>query len=67
MKPFALKLGTGLLALLVLAACAARPPRTSAVPECHPPDTLTCDRFAGENYNCSCQRGAKLRDILEVY
>lgn len=58
------------LALVALSACAghgAHEPRAGAVEQCAPPNTLTCDRFAGENYNCSCERGDKLKDILDVY
>lgn len=60
----------GLFALVALSACA-----TSGAPEqrakgglqCHPNETLTCDRFAGENHNCTCQRGGDLREMLDAY
>ena len=62
------RIGIGLLALLVLSACAthgSREHRAGSVKQCPPTQTLTCDRFAGENYNCSCQRGDNLRDMLD--
>ena len=61
---------TGCLALVVLSACATPgPPEEQAnrAEQCVFPDTLTCDRFAGEVYNCSCERGTKLQDIVDVY
>ena len=66
-----IKNSIGLLALVALSACvgqgAHEPTRASEVEQCPPPNTLTCDRFAGENYNCSCERGDRLKDILDVY
>lgn len=60
----------GLFALIALSACAGNSTldrRAGAVEECRPPNTLTCDRFKGENYNCSCERGDRLKDILDAY
>lgn len=62
--------GFGLLALLTLTACASqnvRQQRHAAAPKCLQSETLTCDRFADDNYNCSCQKGANVRDILDSY
>lgn len=61
--------GIGLLVLMALTACASGgTPEQSADGDvhCRPTETKTCDRFAGENYNCSCQRGDRLRDILDA-
>ena len=58
----------GLFALIALSACAfhGEPPEGDNE-DCMYPNTLTCDRFAGENYNCTCERGTKLEDIIDVY
>jgi hypothetical protein len=65
-----IKNSIGLIALVALSACAghvAHEQPASGVEQCAPPNTLTCDQFAGENYNCSCERGAKLQDIVDSY
>ncbi|MEL7185181.1 MAG: hypothetical protein AAFN50_01950 [Pseudomonadota bacterium] len=65
-----IKCGIGVLALLALSACANQgtPQQTAdAAEDCPTPNTLTCDRFNGENYNCTCQKGGSLRDMLDAY
>lgn len=63
-------ISTGLLALLAVSACSSGGSpalRADKVAQCLPTETMTCDRFAGENYNCSCQRGGNLREMLDPY
>ena len=65
-----IKNSIGLFALVALSACAghvAHERPANGIEQCAPPNTLTCDRFAGENHNCSCERGDKLKDILDSY
>lgn len=60
----------GLLSLVALSACATQEPpeeQANAAEQCSYPDTLTCDRFAGEDYNCSCEKGTKLGEIIDSY
>jgi len=62
--------GIGLLALIALSACATdRAPeqRADGTVQCLATETMTCDRFADENYNCSCERGGNLREMLDAY
>ena len=62
--------GIGIVALALLSACATGGSPEQAVDgavQCKPTETKTCDRFNGENYNCSCQRGTSLRDMLDAY
>jgi hypothetical protein len=62
--------GIGLLTLLALSACASQGPpeaQTNRVEQCSYPHTMTCDQFAGEDYNCSCERGATVGDIIDSY
>lgn len=64
------KIGIVLFALALLSACAThgQSERVAAdAPQCLYTETLTCDRFAGENYNCTCQRGDNLGDMLDAY
>ena len=61
---------SALILLLTLSACAgptATKQQASTIDECPPPNTLTCDRFAGENYNCSCESSDRLEMILDSY
>lgn len=68
MRKATIRVSIGLFSLIVLSACATSGKRQTAGAEpCPPPATVTCDRFAGENYNCSCERGSNLRDILDAY
>lgn len=70
MKITAFNIYIGLLALVALSACA-----TQEFPElqaeegmsCEPTETMTCDRFADEKYNCTCEKGDNLRDMLDAY
>jgi hypothetical protein len=60
----------GLFALVALSACATQdPPERQAEDalQCAPTETKTCDRFAGENHNCTCERGGNLREMLDAY
>ena len=62
--------GFGLFALVALSACGSQHAydrRAGTVDQCPPPNTLTCDRFAGENYNCTCEQSDRLQDILDAY
>jgi len=62
--------GIGLIALLALSACATQEKPEQVADEskkCRPDETLTCDKFSGETYNCSCEKGDNLRDILDAY
>ena len=59
-----------LFALVALSACSGNPPHEPRVvtkEQCHYPNTWTCDHHAGEDFNCSCERGGKLQDIVDVY
>ncbi len=68
MARMTIRIGIGLLALVAISACASHGvQRAGQVKQCRATETLTCDRFAGENYNCSCQRGDNLREILDPY
>lgn len=60
----------GIFSFAVLSACASRgldERLAIGVDNCPPPNTLTCDRFAGENHNCTCERSDRLKDILDSY
>ncbi len=61
----------GIIAFLTLSACATQNPdeggRAESVEKCTYPDTLTCDHFAGEDYNCSCEKGTRMGDIIDSY
>ena len=70
MTQVTIRTGIGLLAMVALSACAAHgvpERRAGGVKQCPATQTLTCDRFAGENYNCSCERGGNLREMLDPY
>lgn len=65
-----IKTGAGLLALLLLSACASQEsaePVAGEPPKCRPNETLTCDEFSGEAYNCSCEKGENLRDMVDAH
>ncbi len=65
-----IKCGFGLFALLALSACAnlkEREEMAGELKQCRQTETLTCDRFNGENHNCTCERGGNLRDMLDAY
>ena len=62
--------GTGLLALLLFGACASQESAEQAAgetPKCRPNETLTCDEFADQTYNCSCEKGDNLRDMVDAH
>lgn len=64
------KAGIGLFALLLLSACATQNSsalQAEEVTQCRHPETLTCDKFAGEVHNCTCEKGDNLRDMLDAY
>lgn len=66
----AFKTTIGLFALIILSACATveKPePQAAEGLQCHRSETLTCDRFADENYNCTCEKGDNIRDMLDAY
>lgn len=69
MKQSPIRNTVAVIALLALSACAARGSREmqAQVDSCPPTQTMTCDRFSGENYNCSCEQGDRLQDMLDVY
>lgn len=65
-----IKNSIGLVIFAALSACAAQNPdesRANSVEQCTYPDTLTCDHFAGEDYNCSCEKGTRMSDIIDSY
>ena len=65
-----IKKSVALSILFALSACAgqnAYKQKAGSIDECPPPNTLTCDRYAGENYNCSCESSDRLQDILDSY
>ena len=60
----------GVFLLLALSACAspdARDGGSGVMVQCAPPNTMTCEEFAGEKYNCTCERGDRLGDIIDSY
>ncbi len=62
------KTGIGAIALISLSACINQqgPMHAShGSKPCRLPDTLTCEKFADDNYRCTCQKGDNLRDILD--
>ena len=64
------KTGIGLFTLLALSACATQErsePLADETMQCAPTETLACDRFSGENYNCRCERGDDLKKMLDAY
>lgn len=70
MMKTAFKSGMGLFAVLALSACVtqeASEPLAEETMQCARGETLTCDRFSEENYNCSCEKGGNLRDMLDAY
>lgn len=66
-----IKISIALIALVAVSACASRIPHeeppSGKAESCPPPYTLACDRFAGENRNCTCERSDRLKDILDSY
>ncbi len=70
MNTSAIRTSIVLVALLTLSACATQEPdeyQTEVVMQCPTGQTLTCDEFAGETHNCSCEKGGNLRDMLDAY
>lgn len=70
MKKSVIKAGIGLFALLTFSACATQESselQAEETMQCRSDETLTCDEFAGETYNCSCEKGDNLRDMLDAY
>ena len=63
-----IRAGLALLAALTLAGCGAqRSYESQATAEsCEYPDTLTCEEFAGELFNCVCANEDDLRRMFEV-
>ena len=62
--------GIGVFALVALSACATQEraePLAEEAMKCAHYETLTCDRFSGENHNCTCEKGDNLRDMLDAY
>ena len=65
-----LKTSVGISVLLILSACASQESTEKVAGEtrkCRPNETLTCDEFSGEAYNCTCERGDNLRDMVDAY
>lgn len=65
-----LKTSIGLVALLVLSACATQETSEQVTDEtlkCRPNETRVCDEFAGETSNCSCEKGDDIRKMLDAY
>lgn len=64
------KIGIELFASLTLSACATQEtsePLAESDNPCAPAETLACDQFADENYNCTCEKSDNLRDMLDAY
>lgn len=65
-----IKYGIAVIVLVTMSACATqeRSERaTNQSMQCRSDETLTCDEFAGETHNCSCEKGDNLRDMLDAY
>ena len=57
-----------LFAVFALTACASDGPNERKMvmaEECEYPNTLACEQFAGENYNCTCESTGRLQDIVD--
>ena len=70
MKEAVIKASIVLFALLTFSACATQERselQAEETMQCRSDETLTCDQFAGENHNCSCEKGDNLRDMLDAY
>ena len=64
------RIGIVLFVLLTLSACATQEtaePLAESDKQCAPTETLTCDKFSDETYNCTCEKGGNLRDMLDAY
>ena len=62
--------GIGIFALVALSACATQErsePLADETMKCARNETLTCDRFSDETYNCTCEKGDNLREMLDAY
>ena len=68
MNTLSIRNGATLLVIIALAGCAANPTdqRRMADENCEYPDTMTCEEFAGELYNCVCANEDDLRRMFEV-
>lgn len=70
MIPATRKFAIAFVAFLTLSACANQDRPRQVGDEsmrCQYGQTLVCDEFADETYNCSCQRGDNLREMLDAY
>ena len=64
------KIGIVLFALLTLSACATQEtsaPLAKSDNQCARTETLACEQFADETYNCTCEKSDNLRDMLDAY
>ena len=68
MKSTPIRTGIALLVAFALAGCAAHPTdqRQTANETCEYPDTMTCEEFAGELFNCVCANEDDLRRMFDV-
>ncbi len=65
-----IKAAIGVFAVVALTACAVQSrhhQRTAGSEQCTQSQTMTCDRFNDETYNCSCHSNDNFRDILDSY
>ena len=63
-----IRAGIVLLAAIALTGCAAHgtDQRQTANDTCEYPDTMTCEEFAGELFNCVCANEDDMRRMFEV-
>ena len=63
-----IRAGIVVLVAIVSAGCAAHrnDQRQTANDTCEYPDTMTCEEFAGELFNCICANEDDMRRMFEV-
>ena len=63
-----IRTGITLLVVIALAGCSVHRGNRQQVADenCEYPDTMTCEEFAGELFNCICANEDDLRRMFEV-
>ncbi len=63
-----IRIGVTILVAIAVAGCAANRSvqRQVADESCGYPNTMTCEEFAGELYNCVCANDDDLRRMFEI-